>query len=690
MAKHTTRKLLLMAFAALMLAVSLPTVQAASKPRLNKTRVAVYVGRTMTVKVQGASGAVKWKSGNRKIATVKKTGGKSAKVTARRAGKTVITAKIGKKSVTCSVTVKNPYLNVKDKTLRVNQGFQLKLTGAKIRSCQSSDAAVAAVEKSGKVTAKKAGKAVISVKASNGRSYKCSVTVEDAECQRKDISKIGVEIHLYEEFYDYTGTAVEPYVSVYGGSMYLTRNLDYTVSYSNNVNAGKAQVIVKGIGKYKGKLTKAFEISKIDQYVTASLEDETVYVGKTGKVNVSGAYGHLEFTMSKEGIAEIDSNGIITGLKTGVTYVYLAAGGDENHYDSGSSDYVGKLIVMHEEPSVYGFEVDGWSSGDTYKKLRVDSRNDDGTNTYKAYFECNAGEEWLDHNVTFEARDVTPAAYAEMFADMGVAYEGPSVTVESAAERVEENQRYGFKINEPYTEAGPGGYNETPASGKRIIINAGAGVRVVKLIAKKGDAVLDYIYLGSSINKLGQKSSAYDVELYRKVRRKVEAQIWTDGMSNLEKLWALADYINETTHYPMTAATSKEFNPTFWENWAVDDKDLLYNMFNDVVLNRIMDLQGGIVTCQARSILSTAATEDLGLPYLYDRESDTVAPGEGVWSTRGSYSSDPSNPYHESLAYKSADEEEVLIDAQGMGYGDPPEKASCEKHGCKDKIVPLK
>jgi len=57
--------------------------------------------------------------------------------------------------------------------------------------------------------------------------------------------------------------------------------------------------------------------------------------------------------------------------------------------------------------------------------------------------------------------------------------------------------------------------------------------------------------------------------------------------------------------------TSKEYNPTFWENWAVDDKELLWSMCNDIILNRIMDFQGGIVTCQAAGILETAAMEDL-------------------------------------------------------------------------------
>ena len=60
------------------------------------------------------------------------------------------------------------------------------------------------------------------------------------------------------------------------------------------------------------------------------------------------------------------------------------------------------------------------------------------------------------------------------------------------------------------------------------------------------------------------------------------------------------------------------------------------------------------------------ATEDLGLPYLYDADTKTVAEGEGVWLVRGSYSSNPSAATHESVIYKDANERRTFIDAQGM------------------------
>ena len=40
----------------------------------------------------------------------------------------------------------------------------------------------------------------------------------------------------------------------------LTQGTDYTISYSSNKNVGKAKVIINGIGKYKGSLTKIFTI----------------------------------------------------------------------------------------------------------------------------------------------------------------------------------------------------------------------------------------------------------------------------------------------------------------------------------------------------------------------------------------------------------------------------------------------
>ena len=78
------------------------SVNAATKPKLNKKQAVVYVGKTIQLKVKKNRKKVKWFSSNKKVATVSKKG----KVKGKRPGKVVITAKIGKKKYKCKVTVK--------------------------------------------------------------------------------------------------------------------------------------------------------------------------------------------------------------------------------------------------------------------------------------------------------------------------------------------------------------------------------------------------------------------------------------------------------------------------------------------------------------------------------------------------------------------------------------------------------
>ena len=60
----------------------------------------------------------------------------------------------------------------------------------------------------------------------------------------------------------YTGKAIKPTVVVYDGETLLTEKKDYTVSFSNNKNVGKAVVKVKGKGNYEGTLEGTFNIVK--------------------------------------------------------------------------------------------------------------------------------------------------------------------------------------------------------------------------------------------------------------------------------------------------------------------------------------------------------------------------------------------------------------------------------------------
>ena len=151
-------------------------VQAASKVKLNKSTATVYVGKTTTLKMNGTSKKVTWSSSNKKVAAVSTKG----KVTAKKKGTAIITAKVSGKKYKCKITVKNPYLNKKTVTLNKGKTLTLKLTGATAKKYKSSNTKVATVNSKGKITAKGAGTTTITCTASNKKTYKCTVTVKAA------------------------------------------------------------------------------------------------------------------------------------------------------------------------------------------------------------------------------------------------------------------------------------------------------------------------------------------------------------------------------------------------------------------------------------------------------------------------------------------------------------------------------
>ena len=59
----------------------------------------------------------------------------------------------------------------------------------------------------------------------------------------------------------YTGKALTQSFTVKLGSKTLKNKVDYTISYKNNKNIGKATVTIKGIGAYKDSVSKTFAIN---------------------------------------------------------------------------------------------------------------------------------------------------------------------------------------------------------------------------------------------------------------------------------------------------------------------------------------------------------------------------------------------------------------------------------------------
>lgn len=92
-------------------------------------------------------------------------------------------------------------------------------------------------------------------------------------------SGVNFSITLDKNSYEYDGTAKTPNVIVKAENKVLTKDVDYEVKYTNNVEAGTATVIVTGIGNYKGSAGSSyFTITKRAIEITAGSKSK-VYDG---------------------------------------------------------------------------------------------------------------------------------------------------------------------------------------------------------------------------------------------------------------------------------------------------------------------------------------------------------------------------------------------------------------------------
>jgi methionine-rich copper-binding protein CopC len=125
---------------------------------------------------------------------------------------------------------------------------------------------------------------------------------EEPQDDRKDVSTLDSRYYLSKAIY--TGRELTP-VFVKDGDTILTEGVDYTISYTDNVNAGKGRFTITGIGKYKGTKTGSFTIRKATNSILVSVQTVTVSYSKlkkqtqgaTIKASVSGENAKASFKL---------------------------------------------------------------------------------------------------------------------------------------------------------------------------------------------------------------------------------------------------------------------------------------------------------------------------------------------------------------------------------------------------------
>ena len=147
----------------------------------------------------------------------------------------------------------------------------------------------------------------------------------------------------------YTGSAKTPSVTVKDGDYTLVEDKDYTVTYSNNTNAGTATATVTGKGNYTGSVSKNFTINKASRDVTFNPYHFTRTFGDPDFtiVPTTSGGGILSYSSNDISIATVNSStGKVHIVGVGKVRITARLSGSSNYRPA--SDWYEVTVVAKE------------------------------------------------------------------------------------------------------------------------------------------------------------------------------------------------------------------------------------------------------------------------------------------------------------------------------------------------------
>ncbi len=142
------------------------------------------------------------------------------------------------------------------------------------------DPSIAALENN-QIVAKGIGQTTVSVSSYLGGRISLPVIV-------KSINISNCQVKLADDMYDYTGYEIKPAVTVTYNNKTLTENVDYTLTYTDNIKPGIGKVTITGMGIFTGTTMKGFAIfGNIDYYSNNSDNDNSDNSSQSGNNNSS-------------------------------------------------------------------------------------------------------------------------------------------------------------------------------------------------------------------------------------------------------------------------------------------------------------------------------------------------------------------------------------------------------------------
>lgn len=225
----------------------------------------------------------------------------------------------------------------------------------------SSMQGVATINEGGDITIHGEGTTTIEASMSSEGNYVANSTTPASfalTVTKKPLSELSISVTTPTTPCYYTGSAIKPTITIEDTESRrgLTENQDYTISLSNNTNAGTAEVVITGTGSYTGTYSTTFTIQQAPNTLTiASTAQATIPVGTTLNRPATSNFGVVKYSSNNESCAPVSAAGVVSGLASTSTPATITVSVDETtNYKGATLSY--QVVVMNTE---WEFEYKG-------------------------------------------------------------------------------------------------------------------------------------------------------------------------------------------------------------------------------------------------------------------------------------------------------------------------------------------
>lgn len=322
-----------------------------------KRTISMYVNNGKALKISGRAKGKKnnpyYSFANNKIARYSK-----GKIVGKKAGRTKLKIKVNGVWQQITVRVLNPTISVSKKNMKVCDTYVITSKGAKGTYTSNNSSVVAVNKKNGKLVAKKAGKAVITVDLKSIKR-KCTVTVKEGAYPygyKIAVNKVPKKINLYKG----ENKNISDIVNFYSNIKNIYKKKNCSKSMYNKLKNLKTQFTYKSsdnnivyinqygtiVPKAKGKATITVKCKKTKKNYTLNTNITIKKKPTWGYVNYLGDRYKMKYVYSDKELVDAFVDAYMNYSVKGLQYIYSGIHCEYNTNVKSSREFYNKIIKL--------------------------------------------------------------------------------------------------------------------------------------------------------------------------------------------------------------------------------------------------------------------------------------------------------------------------------------------------------